>query len=101
MIYQTQARLVNLALEAKSLGADALIFHKQSIESDNILFLDRWEMVKGNSPLPIFISAHITRENIAEILSIGASGVIIGSAIVNATDPAAEADYFAHLIGRK
>ncbi len=89
------------ALDAKSLGADALIFHKPSVEADNILFLDRWEMVKGNSPLPIFISAHITRENIADVLSIGAAGIIIGSAVTNATEPAQEVDYFTNVIGRK
>lgn len=88
------------ALEAKSLGVDALIFHKPSVEDEHVSFLDRWEMVKGNTNLPIFISAHITRENIADVLSIGASGIIIGGAVVNAADPLQELAYFTDILGR-
>lgn len=88
------------ALDAKSLGVDALIFHKPSVEDEHVSFLDRWEMVKGNSTLPIFVSAHITRENIADILSIEAAGVIIGSAVVNAQSPEQEVDHFNAILGR-
>lgn len=86
------------ALDAKSLGVDALIFHKPSVEDAQVLFMDRWEMVKGNSVLPIFISAHISRENIADILEIGATGIIIGSSIVKAADPKEEIAYFANIV---
>lgn len=89
------------ALEAKSLGVDALIFNKPSVEEQHMIFMDRWEMVKGNTQLPIIISAHITRENISEILSVKAEGVIIGSAVVNATDPRGEVLYFKSLLGNK
>ena len=65
------------------------------------MFLERWDMVKGNSTLPVFISAHSTREKIAEVLSIGAEGIVVGSAVTQAADPAQEASHFAALIGRK
>ena len=86
------------ALEAKSLGAEALSFHKPSVEEGRVPFIDRWHMVKGNTTLPIFISAHISRENVGEVLGLEPSGIIIGSSIVNANDPLAEATYFADLL---
>lgn len=89
------------ALDAKSLGVDALLFHKPSVTDDQLMFLERWDMVKGNSTLPVFISAHSTREKIAEVLSIGAEGIVVGSAVTQAADPAQEASHFAALIGRK
>lgn len=89
------------AMEAQSLGVDTLIFHKPFVEDSHNVLLERWDMVKGNSTLPIFISAHITRENITEVLSLNPAGIIVGSAVVNASNPFEEASYFAHLIGRK
>lgn len=86
------------ALEAKSLGVDALIFHKPSVEEQHMIFMDRWDMVRGNSPLPIFISAHVTRENISEVVDIKADGLIIGSAVVNAADPRAEILHFKNIL---
>jgi 3-keto-L-gulonate-6-phosphate decarboxylase len=89
------------ALEAKSLGVDALLFHKPAEEDEQLLFTDRWEMVRGNTPLPIFVSAPVTRETIAEILSIGAAGIAISNAIVRADNPKQEAAYFASIMGRR
>lgn len=89
------------ALEAKSLGADALLFHKPTEEDEQLLFADRWEMVRGNTTLPIFVTAQVTRENIAEFLSIGATGIIIGNTITKASNAQEEAAYFASIIGRR
>ncbi len=89
------------ALEAKSLGVDALLFHKPTEEDEQLLFADRWEMVRGNTTLPIFISAATTRENIAELIAIGASGIIIGNAIIRSDNPQQEAAYFASIMGRR
>lgn len=89
------------ALEAKSLGADALLFHKPATEDEQILFSERWELVKGNTQLPIYITAQISRENITELLSIGASGIIIGKAITHSANPQQEAAYIASILGHK
>ncbi len=86
------------ALEAKNLGAEALTFHKPSVDDGRVPFIDRWHMVKGNTSLPIYISAHISRENIGEVLGLEPSGIIIGSSIINASDPLKEATYFADLL---
>lgn len=86
------------ALEAKSLGADALLFHKPNSEDFQAIFYERWEMVKGNTQVPIFITSNISKDNIAEILSIGASGIIISKAITSANNPKEEALYFSNII---
>ncbi len=81
------------ALEAKSLGVNALLFHKP-YEDDSLLFLDKWEMVKGNTTLPIFIAGRITRELVDKIKTINPDGIIIGKAITEASNPAEEAKFF-------
>lgn len=88
------------ALEAKSFGADALVFHKPSIEDQHILLNERWDMVQGNSSLPIFISAHVTRDSINEIMSLNPAGIVIGSAITGAANPAEEIAFFAGVMGK-
>lgn len=86
------------ALDAKSLGVDALLFHKPANEDAELTFLDRWDMVRGNTPLPVFVSAPVTRENIHDIIAIRPSAVVIGAAIIEASDPKAEAAYYRSLL---
>ena len=86
------------AMEAKNLGADALLFHEPYDEEHSLVFLDKWDMVHGNTDLPIFISAKITRDNIDEILRVKPAGIIIGNSITQAQDPAKEAAFFYQLI---
>ncbi|HRN77737.1 MAG TPA: orotidine 5'-phosphate decarboxylase [Candidatus Dependentiae bacterium] len=82
-----------IAMEAKNLGVDALLFH-EPYEEETLTFLDRWEMVHGNTDLPIFISNNIKRDNIHKIIAIKPDGVVIGKSITDATDPVAEAQFF-------
>lgn len=83
------------ALEAKNLGADALLFHHAHDEDENSLsFIDSWESVRGNTSLPIFISAKISRSNINTICSLKPDGIIIGHSITEAENPAQEAAFF-------
>jgi 3-hexulose-6-phosphate synthase len=86
------------ALDAKSLGVDALLFHKPANEDTELTLLDRWDMVRGNTSLPVFVSAPVTRENIHDIIAIKPNTIVIGSAITEATDPAAEAAYYKSVI---
>lgn len=88
------------ALEAKNLGASALLFHQPYDEQESLTFLDKWDMVKENTNLPIFVSAKIRRETIEEVLTIKPDGLIIGKAIVEAENPAAEAQYFYDLCSK-
>lgn len=89
------------ALDAQSLGANALLFHQPYDEQKSLVFLDQWDMVRGNTQLPIFVSAHINRENIDKIISIAPDGIIIGRAIVQAENPAQEAQFFYELISKQ
>ncbi len=82
------------AMEAKHLGADALLFHQTYTQESSLIFLDTWEMVKGNASLPIFISARINRDNFERIVSLNPYGVVIGRSIVESEDPAQEAQYY-------
>lgn len=82
------------ALEAKSLGVDALLFHQPYDKGDSLSFLEQWEMVRGNTSLPIFVSALIDRETIDQIIAIKPDGIIVGKAILESDDPVAEAKFF-------
>lgn len=82
------------ALEAKGLGVDALLFHTPHDEEASLLFLDKWDIVQGNTTLPIFISGKISRTIIDKILSIKPNGIVIGKSIIEAANPAEEAEFY-------
>lgn len=88
------------ALEAKNLGVDALLFHQPYSEQDSLMFLDKWDMIKGNTTLPIFISAKINRDNVDKIVAIKPDAIIVGLSITSADNSAAEAQYFADLVSK-
>jgi len=88
------------ALEAKNLGVDALLFHQPYSEAESLVFLDKWDMIKGNSSLPIFVSAKINRDNVDKIVALGPDVIIVGVSITDSQDSAAEAQYFAQLVGK-
>jgi 3-hexulose-6-phosphate synthase len=85
------------ALEAQSLGVDALLFHKPADE-EQLTLLDRWDMVYGNTPLPIFVSAAVNRDTIQRILAMAPHGIVIGKAIFDASSPREEAAFFRTLL---
>lgn len=84
----------HIALEAKNIGAHALLFHQPYAQQESLVFLDLWEMVRSNTTLPIFVSAHITRKNIDEIIAIKPETIVIGHSITQAQNPAQEAAFF-------
>lgn len=88
------------ALEAKNLGVNALIFHRPHDEQDELLFLDDWEMVHGNTDLPIYISAKIKRNNVDSILKIKPEGIVVGTSITTSEDPKKEAEFYYNLLNQ-
>ena len=88
------------AMEAKHLGAHALLFHQTYTQESSLIFLDTWEMVKGNASLPIFISARINRDNFERIVSLNPHGVVIGRSIVESEDPAQEAQHYYEVLSK-
>lgn len=85
------------ALEAKNLGVDVLLVHQPYDVESPLEFLDKWEMIRGNTDLPIFISTRIGRDNIEAVLNIKPDGIIIGRPITDAEDPQKEAKFFYNL----
>ena len=81
-----------ISVDAKALGGDALIVH--NTEKNPYAFLDHWDMVKGNTKLPVFIGTHITRASIHEMMHLDPAGIVIGDAITHAEQPHEEARYF-------
>jgi 3-hexulose-6-phosphate synthase len=86
------------ALQAKSYGADAIIFHQQHDDYEEFSLIDEWEMVKGNADLPIYISAKINRDNLNLVLNLAPNGILISKAITQAEDPVEQAKFFRQLI---
>ncbi len=88
------------ALDAKNLGVNALLFHQAYDEKDALILLDKWEMVRGNTQLPIFVSAKITRTTIHNILNIKPDGIIVGKSIIDSDEPEKEAEFFYNLCNK-
>lgn len=91
------ASLGQSALEAKNLGASALVFHRPYDDKESLLVLEDWEMIRGNTQLPIFVSAKINRENVQHVLELKPDGMIIGKGITEAENPLQEAQFFSEL----
>jgi len=84
------------AMNAKTLGVDALLFHLNA-EEKSIIAEDQWEMTRGNSDLPIYIASKIDRNNIDTILKLKPNGIVLGKAITQAACPQEEAAFFFNL----
>jgi 3-keto-L-gulonate-6-phosphate decarboxylase len=81
-------------LEAKSLGADAILLHQPADSKDDLMFFEQWEMVKGNTTLPIIISTKRDREHLQQLCTFKPDGIIVSKSITDAFDPAIEAQFF-------
>lgn len=76
------------ALEAASLGVDALLFHKPADdEGGNLSFLDNWDMVRSNTTLPIFIAAPLSSESAVTLCSLKPDGIVIDTSMVAGGNP--------------
>ncbi len=83
------------ALDAKSFGVDALMFHQPYDQTgQTLIFVEDWNMLKGNTNLPIYISSKVGRDNIDHIIALNPDGIVIGKAITESADPLAEAQFF-------
>jgi 3-keto-L-gulonate-6-phosphate decarboxylase len=88
------------ALEAKNLGADALLLHQAYNETEPLVFLDKWDMIKGNTNLPIFVSAKINRDNIEKVVALKPDVIIVSLSMLDVEHSAQEAHYFADFVSR-
>ncbi len=82
------------ALEAKTLGVDALLLTLPAQDSSQLTFLETWDMVKGNTPLPVYITGTISYEMVPTLIALKPAAIVIGQKITSAAQPAAEAEKF-------
>lgn len=82
------------ARDAESLDVDLVLFHYPHEVSEFYNNMDQWEIVRGNTDLPIFVSGRIAKEHVGEIKKLKPQGIVIGEAITKAKDPLQAARYF-------
>lgn len=92
--------LAQSAMEAKNLGAHAILFHQPADEQDSLL-LDKWELVKGNASVPVFVSAKINRDSIEQIMALKPDGIVIGRSITAAENPLQEAQFYYEMCSKQ
>ena len=85
------------ALDAKTLGVDFLILHRPPQDINTNLDAE-WHNVHDNTKLPIFITGKIDDSDIKQIAELKPHGIMIGSAITKADNPAKMAHHFKSLI---
>ena len=85
------------ALEAQSLGVDAILFHKPADDEGQFTFADIWEMVRGNTKLPL-VAGEITRNSIKDIVAISPHGIVLSKTITAADNPRDEAEFYFKIV---
>jgi 3-keto-L-gulonate-6-phosphate decarboxylase len=82
------------ALEAASLGVDALCFTYNKKNGDPKDLIESWQMIKGNTTLPIFFSGVSDQFLLPYIITIDPVVVILGKVITEHVDPRKEIQLF-------
>ncbi len=82
------------ARDAENRGVDMIIFHLFQEKAGAVDMPNKWEVTKGNTKLPIFISGDITKENLKDVLGLSPTGIVVGRAITEAGDPSKAAKHF-------
>lgn len=90
------------AMDAKKLGADAILYHNIYDNEDKASFVtEEWNDLRGNTNLPIYIRSNIDRNNIKFIISLQPDTIVIGKTITHELNPAAEAEFYFNMIHNK
>lgn len=87
------------AMDAKSLGMHALVFH-QPLEqrATQNTWYDKWDIVRGNTTLPVFIGSEVSKETIHEMLEVKPDGLILQGSVTQSKNPEAELLFFKETI---
>ena len=90
------------AMDAKRLGADAILYHNIYDHQDEASFaMEEWDDLRGNTNLPIYITSNIDRNNINFIISLNPDVIVIGKTITTMINPAEEAEFYFNAIHKK
>jgi 3-hexulose-6-phosphate synthase len=82
------------SLMAKSLGVNGLLFYVIAEDTQGYASTEKWQNVRDNTDIPIYIGSSISRNNIDHILQLHPAGIVLGKAITQAADPLAELLFF-------
>lgn len=82
------------AFDAAQLDVTTLLFQRENQSKGAIELLEQWQNIRENTKLPIFIAGKIDRASITNILKLKPQGIVIGSSITLAKNPAEEAEFF-------
>ncbi len=86
-------------MDAQTLGVDGILFHKpQEQDVQPVVTIDQWEIVRGNTKLPIYIAANFNKETIQRVILLKPDGIVISSTITQHESPEQEAKYIYDLI---
>jgi 3-hexulose-6-phosphate synthase len=76
------------ALEAKELGVDALLLHVIIDPNDPTALQDTWDMVAGNTDLPIYLTGSFTLAQVPILTALKPAALVLGKQIILAQHPA-------------
>lgn len=82
------------ALEAAGLGVDALLFTCTIPQKDSKDLTESWQMIKGNTTLPIFFSGINDRSLLPLIVEMRPAALILGKVLTEHSDPEQEIQFF-------
>lgn len=82
------------ALDAKELGVHAILFHLLGTNGASETLGERWDLIRNNTKLPVFIATGVSKANIDAVLRLRPDGIFVGGAVTESPDPATEAAYF-------
>lgn len=82
------------ALEAVSLGIDAILFTCTMQQKDPKDLSESWQMVKGNTTLPIFFSGFNDHSLVPLISEMRPAALILGKVLTEHSDPEQEIQFF-------
>ncbi len=89
-----------VAAEATNLGASRILLHRARTPDQSIDLEQDWASVRENTDLPIFIKGKIDAQVLRDIMPLKPEGVVIGSAITYAHNPAEEAQKIRELLDK-
>lgn len=96
------------AMEAKTLGASAILLHRENTLDEQASNLENdWQQVRDNTDLPIFIQGKINAQSILSITPLRPQIIIVGDAITRSKNPTIEAETIKkmlidqHAVGQK
>lgn len=82
------------ALDAQELGVQAILFHLLGTNGTQETLSERWDLIKNNTKLPVFMATGVSKANIDAVLRLRPDGIFVGGAVTESPDPATEAAYF-------